>query len=315
MSSSLETARAADRDVPNVSAISASDDVRTIMLNQVSWGAVIAGAIIGLVVQVILNMVGVGIGLSTVNAVAGDSPSAGSFSIGAGLWWVISGIVAAAIGGYLSGRLSGKPSQSTTAYHGLISWAVSTLVIVYLLTSAAGGLIGGALSTASSALGGAGKAIGSTAQTAIQTASPSLNTITDPMARIEGQVRSASGGQDPAALRDAATSSIRAALSGDPAEQAAATDKAADALAKAQGIPVDQAKAQVAQYQQQYKDTMAKAKEQAKQAADATAKTVSRGALFGALALLLGALAAFFAGQAGAVNPTITGAYGTRRFS
>ena len=38
-------------------------------------------------------------------------------------------------------------------------------------------------------------------------------------------------------------------------------------------------------------------------AADATAKTVSRGALFGALAFLLGALAAFFAGQAGAVVP------------
>lgn len=44
------------------------------------------------------------------------------------------------------------------------------------------------------------------------------------------------------------------------------------------------------------------------QAADATAKAVSRGALFGALALVLGALAAFFAGQAGAVTPTVTGA-------
>lgn len=59
---------------------------------------------------------------------------------------------------------------------------------------------------------------------------------------------------------------------------------------------------QVAQYQRQYKDTVAKAKEQAKQAADATAKTLSRGALFGALALMLGALAAFFAGKASAVN-------------
>jgi len=90
--------------------------------------------------------------------------------------------------------------------------------------------------------------------------------------------------------------------------QAAATDKAAQALAKAQDIPVDQARSQVAQYQQQYKDTVAKAKLQAKQAADATAKTVSRGALFGSLALMLGALAAFLAGKASAVNPTVTGA-------
>jgi hypothetical protein len=78
-------------------------------------------------------------------------------------------------------------------------------------------------------------------------------------------------------------------------------------LAKAQNILPDQAKAQVEPYQQQYKETVAKAKEQAKQVADTTAKTVSRGALFGAPALLLGALAAFFAGHASAVMPTVTG--------
>jgi len=256
-------------------------------------------------VQLILNVIGIGIGLSTVNAVAGDSPTASSLSIGAGIWWVISGIVAAGIGGYLAGRLSGRPSHSTTAYHGLISWAVSVLVIVYLVSSAASGVVGGAFSGATTMLGGAGKTIGNSAQAAVQAAAPSLNSISDPMSRIENQVRSASGGQDPAALRDAAATLVRAALSGDPGQQAAATDKAAEALAKAQSIPVDQAKAQITQYQQQYKDMVAKTKEQAKEAADATARTVSRGAPFGALALLLGALAAFFAGQAGTVVPTV----------
>jgi hypothetical protein len=313
MTTTYEASRsAAERASPQVSTVSATDDVRTIMLNEISWGAVFAGAIIGLVVQLILNMVGIGVGLSTVDAVAGGSPSVSSLSIGAGLWWVISGIVAAAIGGYLAGRLSGKPSHSTTAYHGLISWAVSMLVVVYVLSTAASGLVGGALSGVTSVLGGAGKTIGSSVQTAVQTTAPTLNNMNDPMSRIEGQIRSASGGQDPAALRDAAASSMKAALSGDPTEQSAANDNAAEALAKAQGIPADQAKAQVLQYQQQYKDTLAKTKEQAKQAADATAKAVSRGALFGALALVLGALAAFFAGQAGAVTPTVT-AYGSRR--
>jgi hypothetical protein len=307
-----QTSSAPERTPPQKTGISASDDVRTIMLNEISWGAVIAGAIIGLVVQLILNMVGIGIGLSTVNTVAGDTPSASSISIGAGLWWVISGIVAAGIGGYLAGRLSGKPSHSTTAYHGLISWAVSMLVVVYLVSSATSGLIGGAFNGATSMLGGAGKAVGGSVQTVVQAAAPSLNSMNDPMSRIEGQVRSASGGQDPAALRDAAATSVRAALSGDPGQQAAAMDKAAEALAKAQGIPVDQAKTQIEEYQKQYKEMVAKTKEQAKEAADATARTVSRGALFGAFALLLGALAAFFAGQAGAVVPTVSG-YGSRQ--
>jgi hypothetical protein len=307
MAYSPEVARQNEaRNPPQVSAVDPADDVRTIMLNQISWGAVFAGATIALVLQIILNLVGVGVGLSTIDVTAGSTPSAGSLSVGAGIWWVISGIVAAAIGGYIAGRLSGKASRSTTAYHGLVAWAVSTLVVVYLLSSAASGLIGGALSTATSALGGAGKAIGGSVQTAVQTAAPSLNSVTDPMATIENKVRSASGGQDPAALRDAAATAVRTALSGEPTQQAAATDKAADALAKAQNIPPDQAKAQVEQYQQQYKQTVGQAKDQAKQVADTTAKTVSRGALFGALALLLGALSAFFAGRFSAVIPTVT---------
>ena len=175
MAYSPEVARPNEhRNPPQVSEVAPADDIRTIMLNQVSWGAVFAGATIGLVMQIILNMVGVGVGLSTVDVAAGDTPSARSLSVGAGIWWVISGIVAAAVGGYIAGRLSGKASQSTTAYHGLIAWAVSTLAVVYLLSSAASGLIGGTVSTASSALGGAGKAIGGSVQTAVQTAAPSL---------------------------------------------------------------------------------------------------------------------------------------------
>src|SRR6202048_3126670 len=307
MAYSPEVARPNEhRNPPQVSAVAPADDIRTIMLNQVSWGAVFAGATIARVMQIVLNMVGVGVGFSTVDVAAGDTPRAGSLSVGAGIWWVISGIVAAAGGGYMPGRPPGKASQSPTAYHGLIAWAVSTLTVVYLLSSAASGLIGGAMSTASSALGGAGQAMGGSVQTAVQTAAPSLDNMSDPMATIENNVRSAAGGQDPAALRDAAATAVRAALSGDPAQQAAATDKAADALAKAQNIPPDQAKAQVQQYQQQYQETVDKAKEKQKQVADTKAKTVSRGALFGALALLLGALAAFFAGHASAVTPTVT---------
>src|SRR3981081_4777115 len=169
MAYSPGVARPSDhRNPPQASAVGPADDVRTIMLNQVSWGAVLAGATIALVMQIILNMVGVGVGLSTIDVAEGDTPSAGSLSVGAGIWWVISGIVAAAVGGYIAGRLSGKPSQSTTAYHGFVAWGVLTLAIVYLLSSAASGLIGGAVSTASSALGRAGKAIGGSVQTAVQ---------------------------------------------------------------------------------------------------------------------------------------------------
>lgn len=294
-----------DRDLPQTSVVTPAEDMRTMMLHSVSWGAIFAGATAGLVTQVILNMLGIGIGLSTVDPMGSGTPAASSLGIGAGLWFVLSGIIAAGIGGYLAGRLSGKPSTTTAGYHGLIAWAVSTLVVVYLLSSAASGLVGGALGTASSAIGGAGNLIGGSVQTAAQAAAPSLTKLSDPFSGIESQVRGNTG-SDPTALKDAAVTAMRAAVTGDAAQQADAQEKAAQALAKAQTIPVDQARTQVAQYTQQFKDTAAKAKAQALQAADATARRVSEGALFGALALIFGALAAFFAGRGSVVDPILT---------
>ena len=282
------------------------EDMRTVLLNRISWGAVLAGAATALVVQLILAMIGIGVGLSAVTAASGDNPGAGALSLGAGLWWAFSGIFASAAGGYLAGRLSGKPIASTAGYNGLTAWAVTTLVVMYLLTSSVGSLVGGAFSTVGSALSGTGQAIGGGVRTAAQAAAPSLSQVSNPLSGIEGQVREASGGQDPAALRDAAVSAMRAALTGDAAQKAQADDRAASAIAKAQGIPVDQAKQQVQSYEQQYQQAATQAKEQATRAAEATRKTVAQGALYAALALVLGALAAFFCGRGGAVDPVDT---------
>ncbi|TXN71860.1 MFS transporter [Methylobacterium sp. WL6] len=276
--------------------------MRTIAVHKVAWGAIFAGAVIALVAQVILNMVGLGIGLSTVDPAGTGTPTAGSLSSGAGIWFVVSGILASAAGGWLAGRLAGKPVLNTGGFHGLVAWAVSTLVVIYLLSSAVGGVASGAFNAVSSTLGGAGNLVGGSVKTAAQAAAPSLPGMDNPFSNIEGQVR-ANTGSDPQALKDAAVTAVRAAVTGDAAQQADAQGKAAQALAKAQNIPVEQARTQVQQYVQQYRDTVAKAKEQAKQAADATARVASQGALYGALALLLGALAAFLAGRGGAKGP------------
>jgi len=294
-----------DRDGPRTSPVTPAEDMRTVMLHSVSWGAVFAGAVMALITQVILNMLGLGIGLSTVDPMGDGTPAASSLGLGAGLWFVLSGVVAAAAGGYFAGRLSGKPSTATAGYHGLLAWAVSTLVVLYMLSSAASGLVSGALGTATSAIGGVGNAAGGSISTLAQAAAPSLSRLSDPFSGIEANVRSSTG-SDPAALKDAAVTAMRAAVSGDAGQQAAAQEKAAQALAKAQSIPVEQARTQVAQYTQQFKDTVASAKEQAKQAADATARRVSQGALFGALALIFGALVSFLAGRGSALDPTVS---------
>src|SRR5947208_1593612 len=50
------------------------DDRSTHWMNRASWGAIIAGVVAALVIQLLLNMLGVGIGLSSVTAAnAGDN--------------------------------------------------------------------------------------------------------------------------------------------------------------------------------------------------------------------------------------------------
>ena len=69
---------------------------------------------------------------------------------------------------------------------------------------------------------------------------------------------------------------------------------------------MEQARSQVTRYEQEYRQSIDQAKQQAMTAAQMATTALSRGALFGSLALLLGAIAAWLGGRKGAVDPTIT---------
>jgi len=45
-------------------------------------------------VQLLLSLLGAGIGLGTVNTNLGSTPTASSLGIGAGVWWVVSSCIA-----------------------------------------------------------------------------------------------------------------------------------------------------------------------------------------------------------------------------
>lgn len=294
-----------DYDAPHLTPTTPAEDVRTIMLNRVSWGAVLAGVVVALVTQIVLNMLGIGFGAATLDPAAGaaENPSATTFSIGAGIWWAVSGILSALAGGYTAGRLAGRPQESTAGWHGLTSWALTTLVIFYLLTTTLGGIIGGTYRTVAST-------VGNVASSATGAAQQAASRVADPFAAIEQTVRGNTGGNDPAALRDNAVAAIRALLTGNEAQAQEARERAAQSLAQAQNIPIDQARTQVSQYEQQYRQAVDTATQRATEAADVASTAVASGALLGAIALILGALAGWFGGRMGAVEPTLTQRFG-----
>jgi hypothetical protein len=90
---------------------------------------------------------------------------------------------------------------------------------------------------------------------------------------------------------------------GDQNSADAARTQAAQALSKARGIPLDQATQQVTDMEKQYHAAIDSAKQQATEAAAATASVVSTGAILAFIALVLGAVAGWLGGRSGVVHP------------
>lgn len=270
-----------------------SEDAHTIMVNKVSWGAIFAGVVVALIVQVLLTMLGVGIGVATLDPGTSDNPAASSFSIVAGIWYVLSGLVAAFVGGYISARMSGRTVATTGALHGLTTWAFTTLLVLYFLTSTVGSLVGGAFSGVTSALGGLG-------QTVAQTAAPVIAN-SNPLDAIEGQVRAT--GTDPEALNTAAVNAVRGLVMGDAEGADQARQEAAQAVATARGIPLDQATQQVTQIETEYRQTIEEVQQTATETAETAASVVSTGAILAFVSLVLGAVAGWLGGRSGVVHP------------
>lgn len=267
------------------------DEQRTYLLNRASFTAILAGVAVALVIQLVLNVLGIGIGLSTLDAkVAADNPDAANAAMTATIYVVASGVVASFIGGLASGRLSGSARASTGAWHGFTTWAVTTLLVAYLLTSVVGSAIGGTFGALGNVVGGVGKA----AASAVGGAADMTNGDA-----LTAKVKSLINPNDQNAIQDDVTTYVRASVDGDTKAADAARDKAVNDVAKAANISTDEAKTRIDNLVNSTKATIADAKAKATAAAEAARKATSQAALYGAAAMILGAIAGALGGGAG----------------
>jgi hypothetical protein len=116
----------------------------------VSWAAVIAGAFVAAALSLIMVALGVGLGVSSVSPWSNIGASASTVGTATILWLIFTQIVAAAMGGYLAGRLRTKWAAIHTdevffrdTAHGFLVWAVGLVITAAMLTSAAVTLAGG----------------------------------------------------------------------------------------------------------------------------------------------------------------------------
>jgi hypothetical protein len=265
-----------------------SDDWHTYLFNRASWGAIIAGVVAALVVQLLLNLLGLGLGTASISAAdPAGNPDVATLSIGAGLWWTVAGIIASFCGGAVAGRLCGAGKVSTARWHGLVAWSATTLVGFFLLASVAGGIIGGTFNVLGNTLSGMGR----TAATAVTGVAQNTDGDT-----LQAQVRSLVNPSDTQSVQDDLIAYVRASARGDQPAADAARNRAVDGLARVANVSPDEARNRLAQVEQQYRQGVQQAREQAIQAAEVARKNASRAGFFGFIALLLGAAAAWFGG-------------------
>ena len=275
-----------------------------------SWAAVIAGAVGAAALSLILVILGVGLGLSSVSPWSGHGASAETFGTSTIGWLTVTQLAASGMGGYLSGRLRTRWSgvHADEVYfrdtaHGFLAWAVATLVTAAMLTSAIGSIVSGGAQAGASVAGG----VASTAATgagpaaaAIGSQSNSSGYFVDSLFRKDASA-SASTGTDAADAGRSAAEVGRIFANGLSTGSMSADDTkyVGQLVAQRTGLAPADAEKRVTDA---FNKAQAKAKDAesaAKDAADKARKASAYAALWLFVSLLIGAFVASFAATFG----------------
>ena len=263
---------------------------------RISWGGIIAGLALVIALQMLLTLLGVGIGLSTVRPATGEAPDAAAISLGGGLWWVVSNWIALLAGGYVAARLAGSHHTEDGLLHGLVTWAAA-LVLGGLILA---GAVSHAVNAMGHAVGGIASGVGNVAGGAMASDNPRGPRDGDPAAearRIMDQARGLLRPQDPARLSDeAAVAEVASGLTRLAAgDQSVDQDRLAAVIAAKAEISQEEAKTRL----QQWQGEVAAAKEKVRMAADKAVLAGRQIAFWGFVVVIVGAVAGCVGGCIG----------------
>ncbi len=238
----------------------------------------------------------------------------------------------------MAGRLCGFPKESTSGLHGLLAWALFTLLSLYILNSAVGkvfNLVGSTISTVASATGQAvGAAVpddlGQRISQELRQSDINLNTIRSEVYQLledtekaaldpqnlerdarqvadEARTDAERAAKNPyAASREVNEVIDRIASRGDNIINAADQDALVNVMVARTDMTEPEAREAVRGYSQKFEEAKATAQQKlnqlgdtAVQVSDDVADGLATAAIIGFLGLLAGAGAAFFAGTLG----------------
>jgi hypothetical protein len=189
---------------------------------RIKWSAVFAGWAVGLALQMVLMLLGMGFGAWAIDF-RENNPAEG-LPIGAAIWTGVSMLIAAFTGGYVTSRLSGMYVRSDGLYHGIVVWGVNWLIFAWLTTTAMAAMVGGVFSVFGTTLQTFGQGMSGVASTAANKLGDKLGQLSLSPEELRKQVESllaASGKPElqPGQVREDADRVAGAARSGAPVNQ------------------------------------------------------------------------------------------------
>ena len=269
---------------------------RPVADRRVSWGAIFAGAIIALAFWTVFTLLGAGIGLGIVKPINPDSAANIGVGIGGAVWFLVSAIISLLFGGYAAARLAGVTRVMDGILQGITMWAVTTLVLMYLLTNAIGGVLGGAYNMA----GG----LASTAQQSISSALPQVSGVSPNTlkSKVGGLLDNKPPPPPQQMNRQQAISAITDNLpdlmgSGPKAKQA--HQRIVTIISSHSGISQQQASQKLDKWQQEATSTTQDVKQTAKSTAKSATDIAGSVAFWASIMLIIGIFSAAIGGAIG----------------
>jgi hypothetical protein len=263
---------------------------------RISWAAIFGGVIMVVAIQLLLSLLGAGIGLNTVDTNGGSTPAASSLGMAAGLWWVVSSCVALAAGGYVAAWLAGIEIRFDGLLHGLVTWGIATLLTFWLLTSAIGGIIGGGFSALGSVASVAGSGVSDAAKPIAQAAGVSPDMIAQQAQSYLQPTNPDPATMSPQDAQKAIATNLTTYAGGGP-DAAAAKEQIINIMAAQMKISHDDAAKKFDEAQAKLARARDQTIQSAKNAADASAAAASKTSFAAFGVLLLGGIAAALGGS------------------
>lgn len=109
---------------------------------RISWGAVIAGALVAIAIGAMLNLLGVALGAAALDPYDMSRGDAKGLAAAGGLWLAISSAIGLFVGAWLAARAHGEWEVRNGGFHSLAVWAAAFIFALVIAGFSGTGFVG-----------------------------------------------------------------------------------------------------------------------------------------------------------------------------